>query len=79
MTTVTINIPDQQATALTAQATAHGLSLEEWIKKLATDAAPLKTSRYTAAELVNQCDPDAPLSSDEQVWMDASPVGREVL
>ncbi|MDR3568553.1 MAG: hypothetical protein P4L43_11050 [Syntrophobacteraceae bacterium] len=33
--TVTINIPDERAAALRAQAAVHGLSLEEWIERLA--------------------------------------------
>lgn len=33
--TVTIHIPDERAAALQAQAAAHGLSLEEWIERLA--------------------------------------------
>jgi uncharacterized protein (DUF433 family) len=32
-----IQIPDDQAAALTAQATAQGFTLEDWIQKLATN------------------------------------------
>ena len=34
--TITINIPDELVAALQAQAAAHGLTLEEWIERLAT-------------------------------------------
>ncbi len=40
MTTVKIDIPDDQAAALKAKATAQGLSLAEWFKKLADEEAP---------------------------------------
>jgi len=33
--TLTINLSDEHATALQAKATAEGLSLEEWLEKLA--------------------------------------------
>jgi hypothetical protein len=39
-----IELPDDQAAALAAKASAEGLSLEDWLKKLAIDE-PLKSSR----------------------------------
>jgi hypothetical protein len=41
MTTVRIDLPDEQAAALTAKATAQGLTLEAWFKRLAAAEAPL--------------------------------------
>jgi len=38
MTTIQINLPEQQAAVLSAQAAAHGLTLERWIEKLAVEA-----------------------------------------
>jgi antitoxin component of MazEF toxin-antitoxin module len=38
-----------------------------------------KRPRYTLEELVAQCDPKKRLSRAERVWLDAPPVGREVL
>ncbi len=35
--------------------------------------------RYTLAELVAQCDTKKRLSREEREWIDAPPVGREVL
>jgi len=44
MTTLTIDIPDQQAAALKARATAQGLTLEAWIsRKLADEETPAET------------------------------------
>lgn len=37
MTTVKIDIPDGQAAELKAKATAQGLTLEEWLQKVATE------------------------------------------
>ena len=40
MTTVTITLPDQQAEALKAKATAQGLTLENWFQQIAEREAP---------------------------------------
>jgi len=37
MATVTFDLPDQQANALQARAAAQGLSLNDWLQKLALD------------------------------------------
>ena len=42
MTTIKIEIPDQQAAELNERAAAHGLSLESWLQKLANDAPSQK-------------------------------------
>lgn len=34
--------------------------------------------RYTLEELVAQCDPDAPASSEEDVWGKDNPQGNEI-
>jgi len=38
--------------------------------------APEKT-RYKLADLITQCDLSQPLNSDEQQWLDDSPLGLE--
>lgn len=35
--------------------------------------------RYTLDELLDRCDPDAPLSEEDRVFLDTSPVGRELI
>jgi hypothetical protein len=45
MTTVRIDIPDDQAAALKAKAAADGLSLEGWFQKMARREAPLQGAR----------------------------------
>lgn len=40
---------------------------------------PSRKPRYTLAELVAQCDPEAPLSAEDQAWIDAPDIGREAL
>jgi hypothetical protein len=35
--------------------------------------------RYTLAELMEQCDLSAPVSEESRVWLDAEPVGHEIL
>jgi hypothetical protein len=51
--TVTIYLPDDQATALQAKAAAAGLSLEAWFQKLADAELPVAAgSLQAAADLV---------------------------
>lgn len=35
--------------------------------------------RYTLKELLAQCDPKVKISEDDQQWLDAKPVGGELL
>jgi hypothetical protein len=65
---------------LSAKAAAQGMTLKSWIETmLAKPEAPRRRRRYTAAELVQQCDPAAPLSDEDREWLNAPPVGRKVL
>jgi hypothetical protein len=53
--TLTLNLSDEQATALQAKAAAEGLSLEAWIEKLAERAAPsppVERPLQTAAQII---------------------------
>jgi antitoxin ChpS len=77
-----IELPDDQAAALKARAAAQGLTLEDWFEKLAgvkvpTSRPSLRKSRYSLAELMAQCDVNAPLSAEDRAWMDAPAIGRE--
>lgn len=40
---------------------------------------PQRAPRYTLEELLAQCDPAAGITADERAWLDASPVGGELL
>jgi len=40
---------------------------------------PQVRPRYTLDELLAQCDANAPVSADEREWLDAQPVGNELL
>ncbi|MDX5929519.1 AbrB/MazE/SpoVT family DNA-binding domain-containing protein [Acidiphilium acidophilum] len=40
---------------------------------------PAKRPRYTLDELLAQCDPAAELTAEDREWLDAKPVGRELL
>jgi len=79
-----IELSDEQASALKARAAAQGLSLEEWLAALAaseTLAAPSRPakSRYRLADLIAQCDLNAPASAEDQAWLNAPAVGREAI
>ena len=55
MTIVKIDIPDQQAEALSARAAAEGLSLEDWFRKLALVGSAQGPLRAGAIDW-SQCD-----------------------
>jgi antitoxin ChpS len=40
---------------------------------------PQPRHRYTLDELLAQCDPSAELAQEEREWLDAKPVGSELL
>jgi len=41
--------------------------------------APIVRPRYTLEELIAQCDPSAEMSEEDRAWLDAKPVGKELL
>lgn len=41
--------------------------------------APIVRPRYTLEELIAQCDPSAEISEEDREWLDAKPVGKELL
>jgi hypothetical protein len=47
-----IEIPDEQAEALKAKAASEGLSLEEWLRKLAGQERPMSVSHRHIAEVI---------------------------
>jgi antitoxin ChpS len=75
-----IQIPDDQAAALQAKAAAQGLTLEAWLKRLAGLEDPQRRKgSYKLAELVAQCDAQAPLSEEDNAWLDEPGMGREAV
>jgi len=79
-----IQLPDEQAAALAAKAAAQGMSLTDWLGQLAATQAPSsqnppRRGRYSLAELMAECDPNAELTAEDRAWLDAPPVGREAL
>jgi antitoxin ChpS len=40
---------------------------------------PQKKPKYTLRELLDQCDPNAPINETAREWLDAPPVGRELI
>lgn len=67
--------PEQEA-ELTQVARRAGTGAEELVKDAALRL--LNRRRYTAVELAEQHG-SAPLSDEDRAWLDAPPVGREVL
>ena len=79
MTTIKIDIPDDQAAALRKKAAAEGITLEDWFRRRADQEVRPRKGRYTLSELVAQCDPEAPVSVEDREWLDSPPFGREAL
>lgn len=52
-----------------------GMTIEEG--KLILEPAP--KPRYSLDELLAVCDPEAPLSAEDQQWLEGRPQGRELL
>ena len=79
-----IQLPDEQAAALAAKAAAQGMTLADWLGKLAATETPVGSAcpskgRYSLAELMAECDPNAALTAEDRAWLDAPAVGREAL
>jgi hypothetical protein len=88
MTTVTIDISEQQAAALTAKAKAQGLTLEDWFRQMAEKEAPstsVAQLQQTNPEewlrhfdaFIASLDPNTPVLSDdamsrESIYLDRS-------
>jgi len=52
-----------------------GLNVDQG--RLVVQPAPLP--RYSLAALLAQCDASAPITAEEREWLDAKPMGRELL
>jgi ribbon-helix-helix CopG family protein len=52
--TVMIELPDEQAAALKAKAAAEGLSLAEWIRKLAEESPSAARPRRHISEIIRE-------------------------
>jgi antitoxin ChpS len=40
---------------------------------------PHPRPRYTLAELIGQCDLSVPVTEESKAWLEAEPVGREII
>lgn len=76
-----LQIPDEQAAALKARAAEQGLTLDDWLKKLAgmEVMSSKREGKYRLADLIAQCDSTAPLSDEDREWLDSPSAGREAL
>ena len=79
MTTIKIDLPDEQAAALRKKAAAEGITVEDWVRRRVDQEVRPRKGRYTLAELMAQCDPQAPVSPEDRDWLDSPPVGREAI
>jgi antitoxin ChpS len=54
-----------------------GVSVEEG--KLVAEPASKSRPQFTLEELLAQCDPGAPLSSEDEAWLNDRPRGSELI
>ncbi|GGJ79169.1 AbrB/MazE/SpoVT family DNA-binding domain-containing protein [Deinococcus aquiradiocola] len=40
---------------------------------------PVRKPRYSLSDLLAQCDPDLPITTEDQAWLDAPATGNELL
>ena len=71
-----VNFTPEQEAKLAQIARRAGTGTEDLVKDAALRL--LNRRRYTAAELAQQ-HVEGPLSEEDRAWLDAPPVGREVL
>jgi hypothetical protein len=76
LTTIKMGLSDDQAAALRAKAAGEGLSLEDWFRRLADREVRPRKRRYVLTELVEQCDPQAPLSEEDREWLGSGAIDR---
>ncbi len=80
MTTIKIELSDDQAAALKAKAAADGLSREDWLRRRIDQEILRRKNRYTIAELVEQCDPAKHhWSAEDRPIVSSHAIGRELL
>ena len=58
--TLTVTLSDEQAATLQAKAAAHGLSLEEWLQKLAQEESPAIRPHRHIADVILENMQDVP-------------------
>lgn len=49
------------------------------LRKVGGSVIKPQRHRYTLEELLAQCDPNVKMSDEDQQWLDAEPVGGELL
>ena len=75
---LTLTIPRAFVRSLgLAEGARLGVSVDDG--KLVAEPAARERPRYALEELLAQCDPHAALSEEDQVWLDDSAVGAELI
>ena len=54
-----------------------GVTVEDG--KLIAEPAAVDRPQYTLEDLLAQCDPDAPLTQEDEAWLQDAPVGSEMI
>ena len=56
-----------------------GLRIDMEVENNKLVIAPTARPKYTLEELIEQCDPTDQLDDEDRLWLDAKPVGRELI
>ena len=56
-----------------------GTTVEIAVEKGRLIIQPKERPHYSLDQLLAQCDKNAPLSEEDRVWLDAKPIGNELL
>ena len=54
-----------------------GAQVEVYVQDGRLIVSPQRKPRYKLSDLLAQCDPNLPLTAEEEAWLDAPPVGLE--
>lgn len=81
MAAIQIDIPQEQIEAITRLAEGQGVSPAEWVAGLVARETrqARRRSKYSVDELLSQGEPSQSPSKEEQEWLNAPVVGREVI
>jgi antitoxin ChpS len=71
-----VTLPEELARKLGVH---EGSALEIELAEQKLTLQSTKRSKYTAEELLAQCDYSLPMSREDREWLDSPPVGRELI
>lgn len=56
-----------------------GLRVDVGVENSRLVIAPTARPKYTLEELIEQCEPTNQINDEDRLWLDAKPIGRELI